>query len=77
MGIIGLMGGGHLYLGKTRRGIVLLVIGIILAILVWGRLFLSFIKLSLGYTGAAIFDTIYFVLWIWQTYDAYRLSKKA
>ena len=77
LGIAGPMGVGHIYIGKRGRGLLLLILGVILAVLTWGRLFIGFIKLSLGYYGAVVVDIVFFVLWLLQAYDAYRLAKKS
>ena len=77
LGIIGPMGVGHVYVGKRGRGMILLIIGIILAILTWGRFFLGFIKQTIGTTGAIIIDLVFTAIWILQAYDAYRLAKRA
>lgn len=76
LGIIGLMGIGHIYVGRIRRGIILLIIGIFLAVLTWGSFLLGFVTFGLGFLVGIFFAIILFALWIWQTYDAYSLSKK-
>ena len=61
LGIVGLGGIGHLYLGKIIKGIVLLIVGIILAIIGWLTIFGLIILLA-------------FALYV--VYDAYRLCKR-
>ena len=61
LGIFGLGGIGHLYLGKIIKGIVLLIVGIILAIIGWLTIFGLIILLA-------------FALYV--VYDAYRLCKR-
>jgi hypothetical protein len=49
--------------------------GIILSLLTWG-------SIALGLMGVLpnvlwiIFAIIFFILWIWQAYDAYNLTKQ-
>jgi hypothetical protein len=87
-GFFGLMGIGHIYVGRIGRGIILLIAGIILHALTWGSFIIGLVSLGLigaiiplkypfelGFIGAIIFAIILFVLWIWQTYDAYNLAK--
>ena len=61
LGIFGLGGIGHLYLGKIIKGIVLLIVGIILAIIGWLTIF-----------GLIIL----FIFALCVVYDAYRLCKR-
>ncbi len=76
LGIVGLWGIGHIYVGRLGRGIVLLIVGIILAVLTYGSIFLGFITLGLGFIGAIFFGVITFGVWIWQIFDAYSLAKR-
>lgn len=59
-GAVAFHGVGHLYVGKITKGIKLLVVGWIMA------------ALTILFPP---FGIIYFVFWIWQAYDAYRISK--
>ena len=61
LGFFGLGGIGHLYLGKIIKGIVLLIVGIILAIIGWLTIF-----------GLIIL----FIFALCVVYDAYRLCKR-
>ena len=61
LGIFGLGGIGHLYLGKIIKGIVLLIVGIILAIIGWLTIFGLIVLLA-------------FALFV--IYDSYRLCKR-
>lgn len=74
--IFGLMGIGHIYVGKIGKGIGLLIAGIVLAILAWGSFIIGFVTFGFGFIGALFFSVILFALWIWQTYDAYTLAKQ-
>jgi TM2 domain-containing membrane protein YozV len=76
LGFFGLMGVGHIYVGRLARGIVLLIVGIILAVLTYGSFLLGFVTFGLGWVGALVFGVILLILWIWQTFDAYGLAKK-
>ena len=70
------MGVGHIYVGRLARGIVLLIVGIILAALFYGSLLLKFVTIGLAWVGTIIFGIILLVLRIWQTFDAYKLAKQ-
>ena len=61
LGIVGLGGIGHLYLGKIIKGIVLIIVGIILTIFGWLTIF-----------GLIIL----FIFALCVVYDAYRLCKR-
>ncbi|MDH5443749.1 MAG: hypothetical protein OEX16_05570 [Hadesarchaea archaeon] len=72
-GLIGLLGIGHLYLGKRRRGACYLLFGLLVTALV--------ISLPLVYPPS-VFSLefvfilcIYTVAWVWQIVDAYRLAR--
>ena len=62
LGIVGLGGIGHLYLGKIIKGIVLCIVGIILLVVTFMTVFIALIVL------------IPFALFV--IYDAYRLCKR-
>jgi hypothetical protein len=70
------MGIGHIYVGRLGRGIALLIVGIILGILSWGSFILGFVTFGITFIFWIIFAIILFILWIWQTYDAYNLAKQ-
>jgi TM2 domain-containing membrane protein YozV len=70
VGFLGFEGIGHLYIGKTHRGITLLLIG-------WGisisyALF-SFMSLPMA---EIIIGMSFLGFWIWQVYDANKLAKQ-
>lgn len=92
-GIFGLPGIGHMYVGKVRRGIIILVSGFILyAYLVYSvytvtilsplgsidvgndNLFSDFIIMMILILLAFIVG--YFVLFVWQIFNARNLAKK-
>ncbi len=60
-GSVGFLGIGHYYLHRLRRGFVLFLAGWVLYFL-FGRLYIS-----LG---------SYLALYLWQAYDAYRISRR-
>jgi len=67
-----LFGIGHFYIGKIKRGIILLVLGILAKIpFVLSLPFSLWIFLLLLVSGL-----INVGLWIWQVFDAYMLAKK-
>jgi hypothetical protein len=85
IGLFGLWGIGHIYVGRIGRGLLLLALGIVLNALSVGAFLLGILfgrdsgagrSLGLG-LGASIFlGIVTLVLWAWQTYDAYRLAKQ-
>lgn len=70
-GIFGFMGIGHIYAGKIGKGIIILVGGIILFAV--GLLTLSFF---FGFVAGIPLLIIYFVIWIWQIFDARATARK-
>ena len=88
VGLMGIMGIGHIYLGKTKRGVIILIIGI----LSWSLLFVPTIlllgseipmdeyTLEKRLTDMTIIIVIGVIgviaLFIWQIIDARRLCKK-
>jgi hypothetical protein len=85
LGILGVMGIGHIYLGKIKRGMGFLIVGLILDGLTSSG-FLDFVGVWFhGYSGVASFFGSYsfwidiivilLIFLIWQTYDAYSLAK--
>lgn len=77
-GIIGLMGIGHIYIGRIARGIVILIIGIIIFLLAIVRFqyALSLASESYRHIATTIYATsiIDLVIWGWQIQDAYHLA---
>jgi TM2 domain-containing membrane protein YozV len=68
-GLFGFQGIGHIYTGKTAKGIVLLLIGwalgISIILVTIGGIIPMSIILGIGVLG----------YWIWQAYDANKLAK--
>ncbi|HJR84982.1 MAG TPA: hypothetical protein VJ772_06390 [Nitrososphaeraceae archaeon] len=89
-GIVGLAGIGHMYVGKVRRGIIILIGGIVLfmvSIFVMSALFTPSFDTSeypgTNYTwlymlGFGLIPTsiIYLIYFIWQIFDARKFAKK-
>jgi TM2 domain-containing membrane protein YozV len=77
-GIFGLMGIGHMYIGRIARGIAIFLVGLILILLAIVRFQYSAMLGTLGYSHLA--TTIYatsivdLAIWGWQIYDAYNLA---
>ncbi len=86
-GFFGIMGIGHLYVGKVARGIITLIVGLVLIPL----FFLSFLFIPMMALGGprtvGIGIVTFFILiiigiaaWIglliWQTFDSYNLAKE-
>jgi len=79
-GLIGIMGIGHLYVGKVRRGLIIFFVGILSFVLMG---YFAFFLVSMGphmppVFGYAIFMTLgaifWLILFIWQIFDANRLA---
>jgi ribosomal protein L37E len=70
VGFLGFEGIGHLYIGKTHRGITLLLIGwalsISYALVSWIRLPSADIIIGISFLG----------FWIWQVYDVSKLTEQ-
>ncbi len=81
LGFFGLFGIGHIYVGRIARGIVLLILGLIIVpLFVFGAIF-NFALFGSGGLGGGIVliifsAVIWFILLIWQTFDAYSLAKE-
>lgn len=85
-GFFGSMGLGHIYVRSTAKVIVYMVVGLLFGLFTW-ILILSVLLMPLSYhtenetdpAGLAIvglfFAAIFFSLWFWQAYDAYKLAK--
>lgn len=84
-GVFGIFGLGHIYAGKIRRGIILLIVGIVVVpICIFGIFLLGFLG-SLVFGGSAgwgfvalliILNVIYVGLFLWQIYDANSCTKE-
>jgi len=92
VGLLGIMGVGHIYLGRVRRGAIILIIGMI----GWGGLFVPFVMLGMfseleesfvdptammgmmaGFGAIVIVWGIgMFVLFIWQILNSRKLCKQ-
>ena len=88
-GIFALLGLGHMYIGNVGRGIGILISGIIIYVLfiiiiifslsLQGLLFLGVDESPIGIEAILIILVLgiaYFVLWIWQIFNARKLAKK-
>jgi hypothetical protein len=85
-GIFALLGLGHIYVGKVERGIGILISGIIIYVLLIIMVisFPSFLILAPDESSVGIevilmvfvLGIAYFVLWIWQIFNARKLAKK-
>ncbi len=75
LGIFGLMGIGHLYVGKLTRGFIILAAGLVLAAIISITVFLGFANPAI-WAISLIAGIALLLLWIWQTYDAYRLANE-
>ena len=88
VGLMGIMGVGHIYLGRVRRGVIILIVGII----IWSGLFVPVLILGmLGeleedsadptamigiFGGFAVFIIGAIILFIWQILNSRKLCKE-
>ena len=72
VGLVGVFGVGHLFLGRTRRGLAFLAMTAVLAVYVLVGPFLSHQLWQSPASPSVVFG----VLWLVQTYDLYRLTKR-
>lgn len=85
-GIFALLGLGHIYVGKVERGIGILISGIIIYVLLFILVisFPSFLILAPDESSVGmgvilmvfVLAIAYFVLWIWQIFNARKLAKR-
>jgi len=77
VGLLGLWGIGQIFVGRIMRGILFLILG-----LVFGPALVFFVFLGVSFTfGFAVvlgvfIPIIWFILWIYQAYDAYKLAQE-
>jgi TM2 domain-containing membrane protein YozV len=67
-----LMGFGHFYMTRFKRGILVLILGIVTGIIFFVAVFGGFFSES--FTIAAAFGSMRLALWMWQIYDAHKLA---
>ena len=88
VGLMGIMGVGHIYLGRVRRGLLILIVGVI----IWGAVFVPFLFLGmLGeleedsvdptvmigmFGGFAVVGIGALALFIWQILNSRKLCKE-
>jgi TM2 domain-containing membrane protein YozV/DNA-directed RNA polymerase subunit RPC12/RpoP len=89
-GIFGLLGIGHIYVGKVGKGIGILIAGIIIAALIVITIMMGIMGPMMGMGPMMMMDPsqmpliilsfilgiAYLVLWIWQIFNARKLAKK-
>jgi hypothetical protein len=75
-GLMGIMGIGHVYVGKIVQGFLLLILGIFLDALLVGSIFLGFITMGVGFILTVIILAVILIVLIFQTLDANRLAKQ-
>ena len=67
-GVIGLVGIGHIYLGRVNKGVILLVVSVLLGIVFQGSLLLALSDWDVTF-GLALYAVL-----LWHIYDVYRLT---
>ena len=78
-GFIGLFGIGHIYVGKIVKGIILLLVGLIVVPFITLGVAFGLFAFGSGAVGGGIalivvLGIVWIVIWIWQTFDAYKLA---
>lgn len=77
--IVGLFlwGIGQMYVGKIMRGIIFLIVGLILIPALFGIAFMGVVATGgTGWILIPIISIVYFILWIYQAFDAYKLAQE-
>jgi TM2 domain-containing membrane protein YozV len=71
-GLVGIvfMGVGHFYLGRMGRGTVILFAGIFTGVLYYAAMITAFFTIGL------MFGIVRVLLWVWQIYDAHKLTQR-
>jgi hypothetical protein len=72
-------GGGHIYLGNTKRGIMILALVPGLALIGFGFVYfvmMQIFNIPFGYHGLVITFGPSIVLYLWNVIDAYKQGKK-
>jgi TM2 domain-containing membrane protein YozV len=64
------MGIGHVYLRRMGRGIVILFSGVLTGVLFYSSMVTAFFSIGI------VFGVVRLFLWIWQIYDAHKLTKR-
>ena len=84
-GLFGLVGIGHIYVGKVLEGIIFLICSLVIYALLVFNIFFSGFSVGLSVSNNVnpvpfmmiIFGAIgYFGFWLWQIFDARNLAKK-
>ena len=89
-GIFGLLGIGHIYIGKIGKGIGILIAGIIIAALLVITIMVGIMGPMVGMGPMMMMDPnqmpliilpfilgiSYLILWIWQIFNARKIAKK-
>lgn len=73
-GFFGLWGVGQMYDGRVRRGIGILLAGLVVGGLFWLSVVLTVILI--GYVGMVLFGIFFAGGYLWQAYDAYVLAQE-
>ena len=71
-GLVGIlfMGMGQVYLGRMGRGIVILFSGVLTGVLFYSFMVTAFFSIGIAFGLLRLF------LWIWQIYDAKKLTER-
>jgi len=87
IGLFGIMGIGHIYLGKVGKGVAILIGGFVIAALMyvvtfsllWSEVWLMDSDGNVDFVPVIIFMVvaviIYFAYYVWQVFDAHKLAK--
>ena len=72
-GLFGIWGLGHIYVGQTQRGVQLLITGIVITVLLLATYYFWFLIFTL--VCMVILALAWFLIFVWQSYEAYILAK--
>lgn len=75
LGLFGVMGIGHMYVGRLSRGFIILIAGLALIAAITITAVLG-VAAPVLWAVTLICGIALVLLWIWQTYDAYRLANE-
>lgn len=80
LGLVGIMGIGHFYAGRTSKGIQILLLGLFMMFFITSGFILPSLSSTVQYTDNSfnimLFTIPLIILYIWQVYDARKTVKK-
>jgi len=76
LGLIGLFGIGHIYVGRIGRGLVIFFVGLMLEVLAWFLILMCFVEGGPWIVLAIIVGLGDLAFWIWQIFDARAVCRQ-